>query len=86
MKAAVKATGSGDWEMLAPTNDRHVIRFENSKVHKWNVLVTANRDELKVITTKYYKHFYSECRGILQSTTRVERFHTRFMPFTQFGG
>jgi hypothetical protein len=29
----------------------------NSKAHKWNIQVTANRDELKVITTKYYEHF-----------------------------
>jgi hypothetical protein len=33
-KAAVKATGSGDWEMLAPTNDGRVIRSMNSKAHK----------------------------------------------------
>ena len=65
MKAVVKATGGGDWEMLAPTNDGRVIRSVNSKTHKWNVQVTANRDELKVITTKYYEHFYSECRGML---------------------
>ena len=65
MKAAVKATGGGDWEMLAPTNDGCVILSVNSKVHKWNIPVTANRDELKVITTKYYEHFYSECRGML---------------------
>ena len=26
MKAAVKATGGDDWEMLAPTNDGRVIR------------------------------------------------------------
>ena len=55
-KAAVKANGGDDWEMLAPTNNGHVIRSVNSKVHKWNVQVTANRDELKVITTKYYEH------------------------------
>ena len=66
-KAAVKATDGDDREMLAPTNDGHVIRSANSKVDKWNVQVTANRDELKVITTKYYEHFYSECRGMLQS-------------------
>ena len=67
MKVAVKATDSGDWEMLAPTNDGRVIRSVNSKAHKWNIQVIANRDELKVITTKYYEHFYSECRGMLQS-------------------
>ena len=67
MKAAVKATGGDDWEMLAPTNDGCVIRFANSKAHKWNVQVIANRDELKVITTKYYEHFYSEYSGMLQS-------------------
>ena len=50
MKAAVKATSGDDWEMLAPTNDGHVIRSVNSKVHKWNIQVTTNRDELKVIT------------------------------------
>ena len=66
-KAAVKATDGDDWEMLAPTNDGCVIRFVNSKAHKWNVQFTANRDELKVITTKYYEHFYSKYRGILQS-------------------
>jgi hypothetical protein len=65
-KAVVKATGGGDWEMLAPTNDKHVKRSANSKAHKWNVQVIANRDELKVITTKYYEHFYSKCRGMLQ--------------------
>jgi hypothetical protein len=46
-KAVVKTTGSDDWEMLAPTNDRHVIRSMNSKAHKCNVQVTTNRDELK---------------------------------------
>ena len=65
-KVSVKATGGGDWEMLAPTNDERVIRSANSKAHKWNVQVTGNIDELKVITTKYYEHFYSECRGMLQ--------------------
>ena len=65
-KAAVKATDGDDREMLAPTNDGHVIRSANSKAHKWNVQVIANRDELKVIITKYYEHFYLECRGILQ--------------------
>ena len=53
-KAAVKATGGDDLEMLAPTNDGFVIRSVNSKAHKWNIQVTANRDELKLITTKYY--------------------------------
>ena len=67
MKAAVKATGGDDQEMLAPTNDGHVIWSANSKAHKCNIQVTTNRDELKVITTKYYEHFYSECRGMLQS-------------------
>jgi hypothetical protein len=66
MKAAVKAADGSDWEMLAPTNDRCVIRYAKSKAHKWNILVTANRDELKIITTKYYEYFYSECRGMLQ--------------------
>jgi hypothetical protein len=66
-KAAVKGTSGGDWEMLAPTNDRHVIRSVNSKAHKWNVPVIENRDELNVIAIKYYEHFYSECRGMLQS-------------------
>jgi hypothetical protein len=66
MKAVVKATGGGDWEMLAPTYNGCVIQSVNSKAHKWNVQVTANRDELKVITTKYYEHFYSECKGLLQ--------------------
>ena len=65
MKAEVKATDSDDWEMLAPTNDGHGIRSMNSKAHKWNIQVIANRDELKVITTKYYDHFYLECRGML---------------------
>jgi len=64
---AVKATDGDDWEMLAPTNDGRVIRSTNSKEHKWNVQVTANKDEFKVITTKYYEHFYSGCRGMLQS-------------------
>ena len=49
-KAVVKATGGNDWEMLAPTNNGHVIRSSNSKAHKWNVQVIANRDELTVIT------------------------------------
>ena len=68
-KAVVKATDGGDWEMLAPsTNDGCVIRSTNSKAHKWNVHVTANKDELKVvITTKYYEYFYLECGGMLQS-------------------
>jgi len=66
-KAVVKATSGDEWEMLTPTNDGHVIRSVNSKAHKWNIQVTTNRDELKVITTKYYEHFYSECRGMLQS-------------------
>ena len=57
MKAAVKATGGGDWEMLAPTNDRCVIESVNSKVYKWNVQVTANKDELKVITTNIMNIF-----------------------------
>ena len=57
MKAEVKATDSDDWEMLAPTNDGHVIRFANSKAHKWNVQVTANKDELKVITTNIMNIF-----------------------------
>ena len=57
MKAEVKATGSDDWEMLAPTNDGCVIRFANSKAHKWNVQVTANKDELKVITTNIMNIF-----------------------------
>jgi hypothetical protein len=56
-KAAVKATGGDDWEMLAPTNDGHVIRFMNSKAHKWNVQVIANRDKLKVITTNIMNIF-----------------------------
>ena len=34
MKAAAKATGGDDWEMLAPTNDGCVIRSANSKAHK----------------------------------------------------
>jgi hypothetical protein len=66
-----KSDGEGyhgdDWEMLGPTNDGHVIQSANSKAHKWNVPVTANRDELKVINTKYYEHFYLERRGMLQS-------------------
>jgi hypothetical protein len=66
-KAVVKATSGDDWEMLAPTNDGCVTRSMNSKAHKWIVQVIANRDELKVITTKYYEHFYSENRGMLQS-------------------
>ena len=67
MKAVVKATVGDDQEMLAPTNDGHVIWSTNSKAHKWNIQVTISRDELKVITTKYYEHFYSGCRGMLQS-------------------
>ena len=63
----MKSTGGVDWEMLAPTNDGRVIQSMNSKAHKWDVQVTANRDELKVITTKYYEIFYSECRRMLQS-------------------
>ena len=57
MKATVKATDGDDWEMLAPTNDRRVIRSMNSKAHKWNVQVIANRDELKVITTNIMNIF-----------------------------
>ena len=48
-KAMMKATGGGDWEMLAPTNDGRVIRSANSKTHKWNIPIITNRDELKVI-------------------------------------
>ena len=57
MKAVVKATGGDDHEMLAPTNDIHVIRSTNSKAHKWNVQVTTNRDELEVITTNIMNIF-----------------------------
>ena len=57
-KVVVKATGGDDWEMLAPTNDGCVIWSMNSKAHKWNVQVTSNRDQLEVMTTKYYEHFY----------------------------
>ena len=67
MSLEIDESGGGDWEMLAPTNDGRVIQSVNSKAHKWIVQVTTNRDELKVITTKYYEHFYSECRGMLQS-------------------
>ena len=56
-KVAVKATGGDDWEMLAPTNDGCVIQSMNSKAHKWNVQVTTNRDELKVITTNIMNTF-----------------------------
>jgi hypothetical protein len=34
IKAAVKATDGGDWEMLAPTNDGHVIQSANSRHSK----------------------------------------------------
>jgi hypothetical protein len=57
MKVVVKATGSDDWEMLAPTNDGCVIQSTSSKAHKWNVQVTTNRDELKVITTNIMNIF-----------------------------
>ena len=43
-----EATGGDDWEMLAPTNNGHVIWSVNSKAHKWNVQVTSNIDLLKV--------------------------------------
>jgi hypothetical protein len=56
-KAAVKAIGGDDWEMLAPTNNGRVIRFVNSKAHKWNVQVIANKDKLKVITTNIMNIF-----------------------------
>ena len=56
-KAAVKASDGDDWEILAPTNDGHVIRSVNFKAHKSNVQVTANRDELKVITTNIMNIF-----------------------------
>ena len=56
-KAAVKSTGGDDWDMLAPTNDGHVIWSTSSKAHKWNVQVTTNRDELKVITTNIMNIF-----------------------------
>jgi hypothetical protein len=60
--------------MLAPsTNDGRVTRSANSKAHKWNVQVTANRDELKVITTKYYEHFYS-IEPCYNRTTRGEHY------------
>ena len=57
MKVAVKTTSGDDWEMLAPTNDKHDIRSMNSKAHKCNVQVTTNRDELKVITTNIMNIF-----------------------------
>jgi hypothetical protein len=57
MKAAIKATSGDDWEMLAPTNEGRAIQSVNSKAHKWNVQVTTNRDELKVITTNIMNIF-----------------------------
>jgi hypothetical protein len=71
-KAAVKATGGDDWEMLAPTNDGRVIRFANSKAHKWNVQVIANRDELKVITTNIMNIFIENIEACYNRTTRGE--------------
>ena len=56
-KVAVKAIGGDDREMLAPTYDGHVIWSLNSKAHKWNIQVTTNRDELKLITTNIMNIF-----------------------------
>jgi hypothetical protein len=78
-KAVVKAT---DGVVLAPTNDGRAIQFANSKAHKWNILVIANRDELKVLTTKYYEHFYSECRGMLQSNNSLGALRMMSSTFT----
>jgi hypothetical protein len=73
-KAAVKATGGDDWEMLAPTKDGRVIRSANSKAHKWNVQVTANRDELKVITTNIMNIFIQNAEACYNRTTHGERY------------
>jgi hypothetical protein len=69
MKGVVKATGSEDWEMLAPTDDGCVIRSTNSKAHKRNVQVTANRDELKVITTNIMNIFIQNAEACYNQTT-----------------
>ena len=71
-KAAVKATGGDDSEMLAPTNDGRVIWSACSKVHKWNVQVTANRDELKVITTNVMNIFIQNAEACYNQTTHRE--------------
>ena len=74
MKDVVKATGSDDWEMLAPTNDGCVIQSENSKVHKWNVQVTTNRDELNVITTNIMNIFIQNAEACYNGTTHGEHY------------
>jgi len=74
MKAAVKATSSDDQEMLAPTNDGLVIWSMNSKAHKWNVQVTVNRDELKVITTNIMNIFIQNIEACCNQTTHGEHY------------
>ena len=73
-KAVVKATGGNDWEMLAPTNNGHVIRSANSKAHKWNVQVIANRDELKVKTTDIMNIFIQNAEACYNRTTHREHY------------
>ena len=70
----MKATDGDDWEMLAPTNDGCVIRSANSKAHKWNIQVTANRDELKVITTNIMNIFIQNAEACYNRTTRGEHY------------
>ena len=73
-KAAVKATDGDDWEMLAPTNDERVIRSVSSKAHKWNVQVTENRDELKVINTNIMHIFIQNVEACYNRTTCGEHY------------
>ena len=72
MKATVKATGGDDWEMLAPTNNGRVIRSVSSKAHKWNIQVTENRDELKVIYTNIMNIFIQNAEACYNRTTHEE--------------
>ena len=73
-KAVVKATDGDDQEMLAPTNDGCVIRSMNSKAHKWNIHVTTNRDELKVITTNIMNIFIQNAEAHYDQTTHGEHY------------
>jgi hypothetical protein len=68
----MKATDGDDWEMLAPTNDGRVIWSVNSKAHKWNIQVTTNRDELKVITTNIMNICIQNAKACYNRTTHGE--------------
>ena len=70
----VKATSIDDREMLAPTNDGHVIRSANSKAHKWNVQVTANKDELKLISTNIMNIFIQNVEAYYNQNTHGEHY------------